>query len=192
MFFIDGDDTLESMLFLADQTFLTCIKGRELEPVRDLAVGVVEPVMCLGSKLKIEQRTISAVFLKTGFWARGFLSSALDFGGELGKLLREQTVLWRSAYVVRLGGWAKLCCAYNQNDRHETKIFGLHIQQTDRKTDQPTQSSFIFYRNTFFVSTHLAILVLPETQAYPAQNQKSQIYPCLNSDNYKLSNNGNT
>jgi hypothetical protein len=81
VFFIDDDYTLESMWFLADQTFLTCCKGRELGPVRDLAVGVVEPVMCLGSKLKIEQRTISAVFFKTGFWARGFLSSALNFGG---------------------------------------------------------------------------------------------------------------
>ena len=74
------------MLFLADQTFLTCIKGRELEPVRDLAVGVVEPVMCLGSKLKIEQRTISAVFFKTGFWARGFWANRLDFDWELGGL----------------------------------------------------------------------------------------------------------
>jgi hypothetical protein len=80
VFFIDDDDdTLESMWILADQTFLTCSKGMELGPVRDLAVGVVDPAMCLGSKLKIEQRTISAVFFKTGFLARGFWANAMNF-----------------------------------------------------------------------------------------------------------------
>lgn len=106
MFFIDGDDTLESMWILADQTFLTCSKGRELGPVRDLAVGVVEPVMCLGSKLKIEQRTISAVFFKSAFWARGFWANRLDFDWELGglgsKLLSGVLPIWKS---WEDGGW---------------------------------------------------------------------------------------
>jgi len=41
---------------------------------------------------------------------------------------------------------------------------------------------FLFFN--FFASAHL---VLPDTQANPSQNQKSQIFPRLYPDNYNLS-----
>lgn len=94
------------MLFLADQTFLTCIKGRGLGPVRDLAMGGVKSAMCLGSKPENEQRTARASFFKTGFGARGFWANRLDFDWELGglgsKLLSGVLHIWKCWEV---GGW---------------------------------------------------------------------------------------
>ena len=94
------------MWVLAGQTFLTCSKVKEFRTIRGLAIGGFKPVMCLGSKLKIEQRTISAVFFKTGVWARCFWANRLDFDWESGwlgsKLLSGVFPIWKCWEV---GGW---------------------------------------------------------------------------------------
>ena len=61
MFFIDDDDTLESMWILADQTFLTCSKGRELGPVRDLAIRMVEPDDFFAAQPLLEPKLIKSI-----------------------------------------------------------------------------------------------------------------------------------
>ena len=73
MFFIDDDDTLESMWILADQTFLTCSNGRELgpgsRPTSDNEFGVFDLARCLGSILGADLLNHSL------FWALQKLSS---------------------------------------------------------------------------------------------------------------------
>jgi hypothetical protein len=94
------------MLFLADQTFLTCIKGWELGPVRDLAIAGFKLTIILGSTPEKEQRTARACFFKTGFGVRGFWANRLDFDWELeglgSKLLSGVLHIWKCWEV---GGW---------------------------------------------------------------------------------------
>ena len=78
-----------------------------------------------------------------------------------------------------------------RTDMKRTILNYINNRLTARPTSQRNEvlffadTHFLFFN--FFASAHLAHLVLPDTQADPSQNQKSQIYQRLNPDNYNLS-----